>query len=345
MLVKPERLAGLLTRPAPPALFLIHGDEPLQRIESTDAVRAAARAAGVEERLVFDTAVGIDWAQVQAEAGSLSLFATKRLIEIHLGSKKPDKLGVATLKALAAQQGDDLYLVTAEALGRDEQNSDWFRAFDSGGAVVACRPLEAGAFRDWLKARAAARGRELTAEAVDVLALRAEGNLLAAAQEIDKLVLLVDDTTVTAEQVLAAVADSSRYDVFKLVDAALAGDSARTVRMIRGLRAEGVEPVMMSWLINRELRLLSKLAQAGRALDATFAAERVWQSRQPLLRRALQRLPAGSLAVLLRDSVRVDLMVKGAAHGQPWDELESLYIALAGGPWFGELAARRAHER
>lgn len=342
MQLKPDRLAGALARPTPPAFWLVYGDEPQQRTECVDAIRAAVRAGGVDERLVFDSAVGIDWAQVQAEAGSLSLFASKRLIEIHLGGKKPDKQGVAALKALAAQQGDDVYLVTADAFGREEQNSDWYRAIDSRGAVVACRPLDAAAFRDWLAARASARGRELSAEALEVLALRAEGNLLAAAQEIDKLVLLVDSREVDAEQVLAAVADSSRYDVFKLVDAALAGDSARTIRMLRGLRAEGVEPVMVSWLVNRELRLLSRLAQAGRNLEAQFAAERVWQSRQPLLRRAVQRLSVAELATLLRDSVRVDLMVKGAASGQPWDELESLYIALAGGPWFGELAGRRA---
>lgn len=342
MQLKPDRLAGALARPTLPAFWLVYGDEPQQRTESVDAIRAAVRAMGADERLVFDSTVGIDWAQVQAEAGSLSLFATKRLIEIHLGAKKPDKQGVAALKALAAQQGDDVYLVTADALGREEQNSEWYRAIDGRGAVVACRPLDAAAFRDWLAARARARGRELSAEALEVLALRAEGNLLAAAQEIDKLVLLVDSREVDAEQVLAAVADSSRYDVFKLVDAALAGDTARTIRMLRGLRAEGVEPVMVSWLVNRELRLLSRLAQAGRNLEAQFAAERVWQSRQPLLRRAVQRLSVAELATLLRDSVRVDLMVKGAASGQPWDELESLYIALAGGPWFGELAGRRA---
>ena len=341
MLVKPERLAGVLARPAPPAVWLVHGDEPQQQTECVDAIRAAARATGVDERLVFDTAVGIDWTQVKAEAGSLLLFAARRLIEIHLGGRKPDKLGVATLKALVAAPGEDICLVTAGALGREEQNSDWYRGIDKHGAVIACRPLEAGAFREWLATRATARGRSLSAEAIDVLALRAEGNLLAAAQEIDKLVLLVDTPEVGAEQVLAAVADSSRYDVFKLVDAALAGDAARTIRMLRGLRAEGVEPVMLSWLVNRDLRLLSRLADAGGNLDAQFATERVWQSRQPLLRRALQRLSAPALSTLLRDSVRVDLMVKGAAFGQPWDELESLYIALAGGPWFGELAAQR----
>jgi len=332
----------VLAKPAPPAIFLVWGDEPQQRTESVDAIRAAVRAAGVDERLVFDAAVGLDWARIEVEAGSLSLFASKRLIEIHLGGRKPDKQGVAVLKTLATMQGEDVWLVTADALAREEQNSDWYSAIDSRGAVVVCRPLEGAAFREWLAARAAARDRRLTPEAIEILALRAEGNLLAAAQEIDKLVLLVDTPEIEADQVLAAVADSSRYDQFKLVDAALAGDVPRTIRMLRGLRAEGVEPVLLSWLVNRELRLLSRLAQAGRGLEAQFAAERVWSSRQPLLRKALQRVTADTLTTLLRDSVRVDLLVKGAAAGQPWDELESLYIALAGGPWFGELATRRA---
>lgn len=340
MLLKPERLAAALARPAPPAFFLVWGEEPLQRTESVDAIRAAVRAAGVDERLVFDAAIGLDWVAIEAEADSLSLFASKRLIEIHLGAKKPDKQGVAALKRLSARAGEDAWLLTADALGREEQASDWYRAIESRGAVVPCRLLEGQAFRDWLSVRAQARGRRLSPEAVEVLALRAEGNLLAAAQEIDKLVLLVDTPTLEAEQVLAAVADSTRYDQFKLVDAALAGEVARTVRMIRGLRAEGVEPVLLSWLVNRELRLLSKLAAAGRGLEAQFAAERVWQSRQPLLRRALQRLPAEAIAGLLRDSLRVDRLVKGAATGEPWDELESLYVALAGGPWLGELATR-----
>lgn len=345
MQARPERLGELLARQGPPPLCLVYGEEPLQRTESVDALRAAARAAGVEERVVFDAAVGIEWARVAAEAGSLSLFASRRLIEIHLGAKKPDRHAAAALATLAAQQGEDVFLVTAETLQREEQNSEWFRAIDARGMVVQCRPLDGAALRPWLAGRAAARGLELAEDAVEILALRAEGNLLAAAQEIDKLALIVDSPAVDAAQVLAAVADSSRYDPFKLVDAAIAGDAPRTLRMIRGLRAEGAEPVMLGWLVNRELRLLARLAQAGRGLEAAFAAERVWQSRQPLLRRALQRLEPAAINALLRDSVRVDLLLKGAAIGQPWDELESLYLALAGGPWFGELAARRAEER
>ena len=159
MQVKPDRLAGLLARPDLPAMFFIHGEEPLQRTECVDAVRRAVRAAGVDERLVFDSAVGIDWAQVQAEAGSLSLFASRRLIEINLGGKKPDRHGAAALKALAAQQGDDVFIVTAEALSRDDLNSEWCRALDGRGASVQCRALDPADFRQWLQARAAARVR------------------------------------------------------------------------------------------------------------------------------------------------------------------------------------------
>jgi DNA polymerase-3 subunit delta len=339
MQARPERLPGLLARQPLPPIFLVFGEEPLQRIESVDALRAAARGAGLEERIVFDAAIGIEWPRVLAEAGSLSLFASRRLIEIHLGAKKPDRQAAAALVALAAQRGDDVFVVTAETLRGEDQGSEWFRALDARGVVVPCRALELSALRAWLAQRAAARGLELADDAVEVLALRAEGNLLAAAQEIDKLALIVDSPAVDAAQVLAAVADSSRYDPFKLVDAAVGGDSVRTLRILRGLRAEGSEPVMLGWAVNRELRLLARLAMNERGPDAGFAAERVRPFRQPLLRRALQRLTPAAINALLRDSVRVDLMLKGATQGQPWDALESLYLALAGGPWFGELAA------
>lgn len=342
MQVKPERLAGVLARPAPPTFFFVWGEEPQQRVESVDAIRGAQRAGGVDERLVFDAVSGVDWSAIEIEAGSPSLFAAKRLIEIHLGARKPDRRAAGGLATLAGLSGTDVWLVTCEAaLSRDEQTSAWYRALDARGAVVPCRPLVGSAFENWLAARARARGRTLTPEASAVLALRAEGNLLAAAQEIDKLALLVETTSVTAEQALAAVADSSRYDPFKLVDAALAGEIPRTVRILRGLRSEGVEPVVLSWLVNRELRLLLRLSEARSNLAAQLRAERVWKSRESLLRQALERLPHAALVALLRDGLRVDMVVKGAASGLAWEELETIYLALAGGPWLGELARSR----
>jgi DNA polymerase-3 subunit delta len=203
--------------------------------------------------------------------------------------------------------------------------------------VVACKLPEGAEFRLWLQARCLARGKTLEPEVADLLAARTEGNLLAAAQEIDLLMLLVDDATITLAHALAAVSDSARYDVYKVVDSALEGDIPRAVRMLRGVRDEGSDAIVIGWSAGRELRILNKAATA-RNVDAVFSAERVWSSRQPLLRRALQRQTPARLEALLRESVRIDQVIKGMGEGDPWEALESLLIALAGGPALGLLA-------
>ena len=337
MIVSPERLASALGRGPLAPVFLIYGDEPLQRVECADAIRTAARAAGASERLRFDAATGIDWAQLMAESMSLSLFASQRLVEIDLGRKKPDRAAQEHLKTLAESTGDDLCVITVESLSRDDLNAACFRAIDARGMTVPCKLPEGSAFREWLQKRAASRGRKLDSEVLDLLQARTEGNLLAAAQEIDLLALLVDHADIALEDALGAVGDSARYDVYKVIDSALQGDGVRALRMLRGVRDEGADPIVISWSAGRELRTLSRLA-AARNVESGFAAERVWQSRQPLLRRALQRLKGSQIDLLLRESVRIDLLAKGMGTGDAWEELESLLVAVAGGPWLGVLA-------
>ena len=339
MILTPERLAAALGRGPLAPVFLLHGEEPLQRVESADLLRAAARAAGAEERLRFDAATGIDWPQLMAESMSLSLFASRRLIEIDLGRKKPDRAAQEHLKTLVESAGEDVCVISVDTLSRDDLNAPWCRVIDARGVLVPCKLPEGGAFREWLQKRAGSRGRTLATEVVDLLLARTEGNLLAAAQEIDLLALLVPQREVGLEDALGAVGDSARYDVYKVVDSALAGDGVRALRMLRGVRDEGSDPIVISWSAGRELRTLSRLAGA-RNLEAGFAAERVWPSRQPLLRRALQRLQAAQIDRLLRESVRIDLLAKGMGTGDAWEELESLLVAVAGGPWLGVLAAQ-----
>ncbi len=338
MQVKPEQLVDHLARKGLQPVYLIFGNEPLQALESADCVRTTARAHGVAERLVFEMA-SQDWGALRGMVGNLSLFAERRLIEIRLAGKKPDKTGVdCLLELLNDPHAPDVLLVTAEGLDRQQQASAWVKACAQHGVVVPCREPDLAAFRDWLTTRAASRGLTLSSEANEFLALRAEGNLLAAAQEIDKLVLLATTPTLALADVMHAVSDSARYDAFQCVDAALEGSAARTVRIARGLREEGTEPIVIGWSLNRELRTLTRLAAAqacGTPLDQALNQQNVWSSRQSLLRRALQRHPVARLALLLEASIRLDQLIKGSGIGNVWDDLESLLLALAGGPWFG----------
>jgi DNA polymerase-3 subunit delta len=335
VLIRPDRLADHLARQPLARAYLLFGDEPWQALDCAQAVRGAATAAGVVERLVFDVASGVDWQAVRLEAGSLSLFASRRLLEIRFGSRKPDRAAAEALQALIGDDGgDDVWLLATGPLDRRDQASGWFAGVDRAGVVVPCRPLDAAAFRRWLGLRAAALGKRLGEDAVELLALRAEGNLLAAAQELDKLALIVDGEDVTADHVLVAVADSARYDVFKLVDAMLEGDPARAVRMLRGLREEGTEAVVVSWAVNREVRTLARAAAAtagGASVDSALASQGVWQSRIRLVRRALERLTRAELMASSRASARADAAAKGLGDGEPWGVLETLVLSLAGG--------------
>jgi DNA polymerase-3 subunit delta len=335
MQLKPEQLDGHLRKQLAP-LYFISGDEPLRVMEAADAVRAAAREQGYSEREVLSVEAGFDWGRLDAAAGNLSLFAERRLVDLRLPGGKPGDAGGKALRAWAGQPPEDtLLLVTAGKLEPAARKSKWLQALDSAGVVVLVWPLDTQQFPAWVKRRMQQRGLEPTADAVALLAGRVEGNLLACVQEIDKLYLLRGAGPVTGEDIAEAVADSARYDVFSLVDAALAGDGVRTVRMFQGLRGEGTPSAVVLWALAKEVRQLAAMARlvaAGQAVPKVLAQYRVWQNRKAVVGRALQRLARrdGDAARLLRRCALVDRVIKGQAAGNEWDELLQLLLQLAG---------------
>lgn len=333
MRVRPEQLAAHLEKGLAP-IYLVSGDEPLQTDEALDAIRAAARSQGYSEREVLQVEANFDWNRLASAGQSLSLFAERRLLELRLPSAKPGTEGAKALSAYAAEPPEDtLLLIGCGKLDKRQQQGKWFKALEGAGAVVQTWPVEHRALPQWVAQRMQARGLQPTPEAAQLLAERVEGNLLAAAQEIDKLVLLLGSGAVDAEAVEAAVADSARYTVFELADAALAGDATRTARVFAGLRGEGVEPVLILWALSREVRALAEMAAArerGEAEGALFAQHRVWEKRKPLVRAGLSRYPAVRWRQLLYRCGRIDRVIKGAEPGSAPDELLQLALLIAG---------------
>ena len=308
-------------------VWLIVGDEILLTGEAADAVRARARAEGYAGRELFVTDRSFDWPDLLASARSLSLFAERRIIEIRMPSPRPGKEGGAALAQLAADPGPDtLLLVVTTRPEKETWSSAWFKAFDKHGVVVQAWPVEIGRLPQWISGRAARHGLSFERDAALLLAERVEGNLLAAHQEIEKLALLHAGGRIGAEEVQAAVANSARYDVFQLGEAALDGDVPRSIRILDGLRAEGAEPLLVLWAICRELRALAD-ARAGTERPAYGAqAER----RATLLKEAARRTAGQALEPLFAAAARVDRQIKGFAKGEPWTSLTGLVAALAG---------------
>jgi DNA polymerase-3 subunit delta len=327
MRIHTDDVARTLEKGLAPA-WLIAGDEPLLTGEAADAVRARARGAGYTGREVFTADRGFEWPQLLASSQSLSLFAERRIIELRMATPRPGKEGGAILAGLAADPPPDtLLLVTTGRAAGETYSTAWFKAFEKHGVVVQSWPVEIGRLPQWIIARAAQRGLAIDPEGAELLAERVEGNLLAAHQEIEKLALLTAGGAVTAEAVQAAVANSARYDVFQLGEAALAGDAARSLRILEGLRVEGAEPPLVLWAICRELRAL---AEARRNPDAAAGYGRQAQQRAARLRQAVARTRGQSLGPLFLAAGGVDREVKGVARGDPWTSLTGLVAALAG---------------
>ena len=335
MKIYPEKLSGELKNRVL-KLYIVSGDAPLLVQESADMIRVALKGNGFTERELFHAESGFDWSNLLFSVGSMSLFAEKKLIEVRLPTGKPGDQGRKVLMELVDQLNEDtvLLLVLPRAT-QDIQRTKWFKTLESAGGVIQIWPIDAKDLPRWLDTRFRQAGLKATREAVQLMAERIEGNLLAAVQEIERLKLVVADQQVDVQHVVEGVADSARYDVFKLIDAALAGDASKCVRMARGLKAEGIELMFIITMLARELRSLEMMKTAfvaGESRPAVLKRARVWKNREALVSRCLERHNLTELRRIAASAGRVDRMIKGIEHGDPWRQLQDIVLELAGHP-------------
>jgi DNA polymerase-3 subunit delta len=313
---------------------MISGDEPLLTQEAADAARRIAREAGHEEREVFTADRSFDWLAFGANLNSPSLFATRRLVELRVPSGKPGKQGAEILADYVARPDPDvLLLILMPRLDAQSLKTAWARKVDGAGLVCRIWPPSLRELPGWVAARMRAAGMTPDKEAAAMIAERCEGNLLAAHQEIEKLCLLSGTGPIDADAVAAAVSDSSRFDVFQLAEAVILGDLRRAVRILQGLRGEGLEPPVILWAIAREIRTIARaqsFVQQGRAFPDAMASLKVWKNRRPIMQQAMRRIPRRRAHELLRQAARADRVIKGAVKGNAWSEITSLVMSAAG---------------
>ena len=310
-------------------VYLLAGAEHLLVIEAADALRARARALGYLEREVLDVEANFDWNRLVDAGQSLSLFASRKLIDLRLPTGKPGKEGAAALiEFCAAPPPDTVLMVTANDWSGKHEGA-WSNAIERVGMFVPAWPLKREELPAWIGARAAARGLAIEAEAIELLADRLEGNLLAVAQEVDKLALLHAGSTLDVATLEASVADDARYDVFRLADAALAGDATRALRIVAGLREEGEELIpMLGWMLT-QLRVLARVGATANP-ETALRGERIWPAaREGLFRRALKCGDGPHWERCLVQAGKIDRIAKGRGEGDAWREFERLIAAIA----------------
>lgn len=313
--------------------YLVTGDEHLLVAEALDAIRDAARQRGFTSRELHIASQGFDWAQLRDSSSNLSLFAEKRIVEVRLPTGKPGRAGGQAIADLVDSTDADLMLiVSAPKLDRSGQSSKWVKTLEASGVNIQVWPIGVRELPGWIADRMRQAGLRPDRGAVALIADRVEGNLLAAGQEIEKLRLILGEGAVTAEDVSSAVANSSRYDVFQLVDAALTGDARRALRILSGLRAEGVEPVIVVWALTRELRTLASLTDTiSQGMDLATGMQKtgVWRNRQALVRSCIGRHRHGDFHRLLKAASFADQAAKGQLRADPWQLSTDIVLGMS----------------
>ncbi|MDD1641291.1 MAG: DNA polymerase III subunit delta [Methylococcaceae bacterium] len=308
MRIKPEQLSAALQKGLMPVYF-ITGDEPLQLGEMADEVRKAAKKAGFENREIISAETGFEWNQLAFSADSLSIFADKKIIDLRLPSGTP---GTDGAKALLKTR--------------------WLEVLDKVGVVIQVWPLEGQDLIRWLQQRMQQRGLNAATDGLRILASRIEGNILAAAQEIEKLYVLYGTGNLSNQQILDVVADSSRYDVFKLIESVLSPSVNRIFKVLSGLRAEGIAAPIVLWALTREARTLIKIKLAlsqGQNREVVFKNNQIWDKRKQLVSNALNRLSDSNLNGILVLSAKADRQIKGQQQGDAWETLLAICLMFA----------------
>ena len=330
MQIKPQQLASSLQKALSP-VYLISGDEPQQQGELADLIRKTAQAQDFISREIYFADKSFDWKQINISADTFSIFADKKIIDLRLPAASPGAEGAKIITEYCQRPPDDtLLLISAGKISKEAQKTAWFQAIDKVGCVIQVWPLTGQDLHHWIQTKMQQRGLLAEPPAIKLLTDRIEGNLLAAAQEIEKLYVLYGAGKLSSQQIKDVVADSSRYDVFMLVESALAAQPDKVLKILSSLKAEGIAPAIVLWALARETRVLIsyKSAQGQFEKDLVLKKNGVWGDRKQLIDVVTKRLNYAELNHALILSAKADRQIKGQQQGDAWETLLEACLGL-----------------
>jgi DNA polymerase-3 subunit delta len=313
-------------------IYFVYGDEPLQIRDNTDMLRKAAFYYGFEEREVYNADSAFDWQQLHQAACEISLFSSKKLIEIYLPTGKPgDKGSKALIDYCQNIIEDNVLLVYTGELESAAKRSKWFKQLQSSAVMVAVYPLKQQQLHNWLAHRLQQNGLQCDADAVKFLAECVEGNLLAADQEIIKLSLLYEGEMLSVNHIMAAVSDNSRYKGFDLFDNVLKGQTSHVMEMLKTFEQDGTAIVWLLFIIAKEIRMLATIDAYQQQMNLPEAMKKVYifAQRKPLIENVLRQSNTINWNNCLLQLADIDKQIKGINTGNPWIALNAVLLSIS----------------
>ncbi len=312
-------------------VYLIFGNEPLLLSESRDAIYTAAKAAGYQEKFYFSVDTQLDWHQVFDCCQSLSLFSSRKIIELEIPESGINSATGKALIELSAYLNPDIILILlGNKLTRQQESAKWFKTLHQQGTWVSCLSPDIQHLPQFVRFRCQKLGLFPDDEALQMLAQWHEGNLLALAQSLEKLALLYPDGKLTLVRLEEALNRHNHFTPFHWADALLAGQLNRAQRILRQLQAEGTEAIILLRTLQKELLLLVsyKCELQSMLPGQLFDKHRVWQNKRPLYSAALQRLTPRNLNRVLKLLTQAEIVAKTQYEQSPWPLISQISLEL-----------------
>lgn len=315
-------------------LYVISGDQNVLVREATELIQAKAKSEGFSEKKIITCSSKTDWGEIEVENNSLSLFAEKKIIEIRVSKKKLTKDESSILIDISNQLNmESIFVVVLPKLDKSALTTQWLKSLDQAGIIIQIWPILPHDMPKWIKSRLSLKKIEVSNDAIQLLSENAEGNLLAAEQEIEKLVLLDVKTEIGVSEMMSLISNSVKYDPYQFIDTLLLGKSGTSLKMLNNFQQEGTDEIFLLWLITKELRILYKVkGEPSSQTDPSQLLKEngIWEKRIPTFLSALRRLRATHLRMLISQACAIDKGIKGLRKSNVWHELSLLTLSITG---------------
>jgi DNA polymerase III subunit delta len=252
-------------------LILLSGEEEYLRREALTQVLQAATAEDDFdlEKVMADASDPQDWL---ASAGTAPFLSERRTVVVRNVLRQDEVKGFADqfVQGVKALPSSALLVLVADEESGDENRQkrfqrarkSWEDLVKKAGGYVEVFKLEGAGLRPALKTRANSLGKPISDRAADLLIEMTGGNLSRAYDELDKLILFAgDEKQIQESDVRDVVVPSREWNVFKMVDAIVAGDAAEALRQLRivvssAAKAEEIGFRSLLPMLSRQLRLI-----------------------------------------------------------------------------------------
>jgi DNA polymerase-3 subunit delta len=324
--IYPEQLLQHIKQKIP-ACCLIFGDEALLCLEAFEQIQQVAKSQRYLEKISFSLDDRFDKDLIFSEFNSLSLFSEKKIIELTLN--KTTKENSAFIREITPLLNPDiLLLLRGPKLNNQQMNSIWFKNLEKQGIYIGCNLPPAHRFPQWIFQRLKALELHADKEIIDYLCLHFEGNLLAAKQEFEKLALLYPKQNLTLKQVEQSITTHNHFSLFQWIDSLFAGEQTRSMRILKQLKAEGSELLLLSATLSNEVQKLLKISYQSKQTPLTQLLNqhkpKLWPAKQKLISDALSRLNTAHLEKLIIDCAALEVAIKVENSDNNWLQLEAI---------------------